>query len=209
MKPCSLWGTERDAESGSFAVMPARAAARATVIECSVIFVLFALMAFALRAWVFELRVIPSASMRPALEIGDRLLVEKLTPRWRGLRRGAVVVFVPPVTGVTPRGALVKRVVGLPGERISFRDRRVWIEGRPLAEPYLTAGTQTMPWPGQREKPTVRLIPAGSIFVLGDNRQDSTDSRHFGFVALREVIGCAILGVWPLERWRWLSPLRN
>lgn len=188
---------------------PARAAARATAVECLVIFGVFALAAFGARAWVLEVRFIPSGSMRPALQVGDRLLVEKFTPRWRPPARGAVIVFFPPVSGVAPRGALVKRVVGLPGERIAFRDRRVWIDGRPLLEPYLAPGTETKASRSQSDIQAGRLIPRGHIFVLGDNRQDSTDSRHFGFVALREVIGCAILGVWPLERWRWLLPRRG
>lgn len=179
---------------------------RATAIEYLLTFLVFMLGAYCLRAWVLEARIISSASMRPALAVGDWLLVEKLTPRWRIPVRGTVVVFFPAMPAMEARGALVKRVVALPGERIDFRGRRVWINGRPLPEPYLPAGVETIFLRGRTAGATERRVPAEHVFVLGDNRRDSTDSRHFGPVSLRKVIGSAILGFWPLERWRWLRP---
>jgi signal peptidase I len=189
--------------------MSGRAAARATAVECTFLFFAFAWAAYALRAWVFEVRFIPSVSMRPALEVGDRLLVEKMTPVWRTPPRGTVVVFFPPGSGATQRAALVKRVIALPGERITVRGVQVWIGGRRLPEDYLSP-LMTTQIRRNRGVPDIEcVVPGDSIYVMGDNRPDSTDSRHFGPVAMRDVIGRAVLGFWPLERWRWLLPRRR
>ncbi|MEB3328066.1 MAG: signal peptidase I [Candidatus Sericytochromatia bacterium] len=173
---------------------------RSKAAECGAIFVAFAGGAFLSRALVVEARYIPSGSMRPALQVGDRLLVDKLTPRWRLPHRGDVVVCRAPVTlpGLGP--ALVKRVVGLPGERLRISNRRVWVNGAPLTEPWSVAPISygepdwaALGMPGG-------VVPPDTLFVLGDNRNDSTDSHVFGPVPAPFVIGRAVLRVWPLGR---------
>lgn len=178
---------------------------RSLAAECGAIFATFALGAFLARAWVVEARFIPSGSMRPTLEVGDRLLVDKLTPCWRLPRRGEVVVCRPPVPlpGLGP--ALVKRVVGLPGERLRIRAHRLWVNGSPLAEPW---GAEPIAYPepdwGALGMPG-GVVPPDALFVLGDNRGDSTDSHVFGPVPVTCLIGRAVLRVWPLDRFGALS----
>lgn len=172
--------------------------------ECLGIFLASAAATFLARAWVVEARHIPSPSMQPGLAIGDTILVDKLTLRWRPLRRGEVVVCRPPVPVAGLGAALVKRVVALPGERLTVRDRALRINGAPLREPYRTSAIaypepdwEALGMPGGQ-------VPAEMVFVLGDNRNDSTDSHVFGPVPLANVIGRAVCRVWPLLR---LGPL--
>lgn len=168
--------------------------------ECVFIFLAAAVGTFLARAWAVEARHIPSPSMRPGLQVGDTILVDKFTLRWRPVRRGEVVVCRPPVPVAGHGAALVKRVVGLPGERVAIRDRAVWIDGVRLPEPsrippiaYPPPDWAGLGMPGGR-------VPADMLFVLGDNRNDSTDSHVFGPVPIAHVIGRAVCRVWPLLR---------
>jgi len=128
-------------------------------------------------------------SMEPTLQTNQRLVIEKLSYRLRGPRRGDVVVLHDP--GGSPE-LLIKRVVGLPGERVTVADGRVFIDGVPLDEPYLAQPTQG----GGRSW----VVPPLHIFVLGDNRGASRDSRIFGTVSLDQVIGHAIFRYWPPDQ---------
>jgi signal peptidase I len=126
-------------------------------------------------------------SMEPNLHTNERLVIEKLTYRFHGPRRGDVVVIKDP--GGSPE-LLIKRVVGLPGERVTVANSRVFIDGRPLDEPYLDQPTQGSgrSW----------IVPPFSVFVMGDNRSASRDSRVFGPVSMDEIIGRALFRFWPL-----------
>lgn len=126
-------------------------------------------------------------SMEPNLHTDERLVIEKFSYHFHGPRRGDVVVLRDP--GGSPE-LLIKRVVGLPGERVTLADGRVYIDGRPLDEPYLDQRTQGggKSW----------VVPPLSVFVMGDNRSASRDSRIFGPVALEELIGRALFRYWPL-----------
>ena len=136
---------------------------------------------------------IPSLSMYPALDNGDRVLVNKLSYRLHEIRRGDLIVFERPADeGPSQVKDLIKRVVGLGGERIEARDGRVMIDGKPLPEPYLPPGVQTT-----NLEPLV--VPDGHVFVMGDNRDDSRDSRFFGPLPEDLVIGRAFVKVWPLD----------
>lgn len=127
-------------------------------------------------------------SMEPALYEGDRVFVEKVSYRFRPPQRGDIVMLHLPQY----RDFLIKRVVGLPGEEIAIHDGHVYINGHVLLEPYLTE-----PTPG--EMPAMR-IPALHYFVLGDNRDDSNDSRYFGPVPRDYIVGRLVLRFWPPER---------
>ena len=159
--------------------------------------------ALLVQAYVVKPYRIPSESMAATLVPQDRVLVNKVVYRMRDPHRGDIVVIDSKVLDKV----LIKRVVGLPGERIALHDGAVYIDGRPLAEPYVdfTGGRreQTDPF-FDTGKPwalvTSYLIPAGHYFVMGDNREVSDDSRDWGTVPRSEIIGEAFFTYWPLSR---------
>ena len=126
------------------------------------------------------------SSMEPNLHTDQRLVVEKLSYRLHEPRRGDVVVLRMPERGPE---LLIKRVIALPGETIEIRDGLVTIDGVALAEPYLTQQTRGQYGPVQ--------VPAGHIFVMGDNRGASNDSRVFGPVEQNRIVGRAWVSYWP------------
>jgi signal peptidase I len=128
-------------------------------------------------------------SMEPNLHTDQRLVIEKLSHHFHGPRRGDVIVIHDP--GGSPE-LLIKRVIGLPGERITITDGRVYIDGTPLDEPYLAQPTQGngRSW----------IVPPLNVFVMGDNRSASRDSRIFGPVPLDQIVGHAVLRYWPPEQ---------
>jgi signal peptidase I len=153
------------------------------------------LAALGIKTWLLQAFVIPSGSMIPTLDIGDRILVNKVSYDVHAVHRGDIVVFSTPPndTGDAAIKDLVKRVIGLPGDRISSANGHVYIDGRLLQEPYLPRGTTTVGIPPQ-------TIPPGHYFVMGDNRSDSKDSRFFGPIPGKLIVGRAILRVWPINR---------
>src|SRR5690349_20560930 len=128
-------------------------------------------------------------SMEPNLLPHDRVLVNKFIYRFRTPHRGQIVVLKPPID---PSRNYIKRVVAVSGERVEIRAGRVYVNGRPLPELYLAVAT------GGTYGPVV--VPAHEVFVLGDNRGNSEDSRAFGFVPDRNLVGEAILIYWPPQR---------
>lgn len=165
------------------------------VIEWGAVLLVALGVAVAVRAFVVQTFYIPSASMEPTLMIGDRILVNKLSYHLHGIGRGDIVVFArppnePAIPGVTD---LVKRVIGLPGETISSPDGRVWIDGKPLNEPWLPKGTVTTGIRPQK-------IPPNEYFVMGDNRGDSQDSRFFGPISRSLIVGRVFFRIWPISR---------
>jgi signal peptidase I len=125
-------------------------------------------------------------SMDPNLHDSERLIIEKISYRFHPPRRGDIVVLRRPQRSVDP---LIKRVVGLPGETVTIHDAMVYIDGEPLMEPYLDQPT----WGSMA--PVV--VPEGHVFVMGDNRRSSNDSRAFGVVSLDDIVGRAWLRYWP------------
>jgi signal peptidase I len=151
-------------------------------------------LAFAVRAYVFQTYFIPTPSMEPTLLVGDRILVDKLSYHLHAVGRGDIVVFATPPKEVDPSiKDLVKRVIGLPGETISSSGGRVYIDGKPLGEPWLPPGTVTTGIATQK-------IPPNEYFVMGDNRDDSQDSRFFGPISRSLIVGKVIVRIWPLSR---------
>jgi signal peptidase I len=131
--------------------------------------------------------------MMPTLNVSDRVLVNKLSYKLHDVHRGDLVVFErPPGEATDDIKDLIKRVIALGGETIELRDGRIVIDGRLLEEPYLPEGTETT----SLERLTV---PEGQVFVMGDNRDDSRDSRFFGPIDESLIVGRAFLRVWPLS----------
>lgn len=164
--------------------------------ENIVILVLALGLALTLRAFVAEPRYIPSASMVPTLAMGDRLVVEKISYRFRSPERGEIVVFDPPpllqIQGFTKDQAFIKRVIGEPGQLLEVKDGLVYLNQEPLTEAY-TAERPAYEW-GPKE------IPDRQLFVMGDNRNNSNDSHIWGFLPADNVIGRAVFRFWPLNR---------
>jgi signal peptidase I len=152
------------------------------------------LLAFLIKTFVMQTFFIPSGSMEHTLEINDRLLVNKLAYDFGSIHHGDIVVFKRP-PGETDQSItdLIKRVIALPGDTIESRNGLVYVNGEPVAEPYLATGMPTNNLPPTK-------IPEGKIFVMGDNRTNSTDSRVFGPIDKDLVIGKASFRIWPPSR---------
>ena len=159
-------------------------------------------LALLLRWAVIEPRWIPSGSMLPTLQLQDRVLVEKLRPHLkRPLADGSIVVFhAPPAlvaAGYDPRSALIKRVIGGPGEVIEVRGGQLLRNGDAVEEPWRQEAI------GYSFGPVT--VPEGHLLVLGDNRNASLDSHLWGPLPQEQVIGTAVLRYWPLKRF---GPIR-
>ncbi len=159
-------------------------------------------LALVLRSVLFQAYYIRFTSMEPTLGNGDRVLVNKLGYDLNDVNRGDLVVFERP-SGVSGRQEddLIKRVIALPGEVIKFVGGDVYINGRRLHEPYLhspgiTAGNVPSGCAAIVEGGC--LIGTGDVFVMGDNRANSTDSRSFGPISERLIVGHAFLRLWPV-----------
>lgn len=186
---------------------PGKAASRRrrrALIEWGVILVAVVLGTILLRTFVVQSFYIPSGSMLPTLQVGDRIIVDKLSYRFHDPHRGDIVVFARPPLEDQAYADLVKRVIGLPGETVSSQNGQVYINGKQLHEPWLPSGTQsyTGALAGGDSHPEFDLpgpvkIPPGDYYVMGDNRRDSEDSRFFGPIARSLIVGRAVAVVWP------------
>jgi signal peptidase I len=180
------------------------------VLEWSVVIVAAVLLAFGVRTYVAQMFYIPSGSMLPTLQVGDRIVVDKLAYRVGSVHRGDIVVFARPPLVDADYTDLVKRVIGLPGETIGLLDGHVTIDGKILGEPWL-------PHPEPQSEPSSLpdgfslthpyTIPANHYFVMGDNRPDSEDSRYFGPIPGSLIVGKMVVRVWPIDRTVWLGAL--
>lgn len=174
-------------------------------------------MAVLVKTFLVQPFYIPSESMLPTIEVNDRVMVNKLAYRFGEPQRGDIVVFLNPsltdaeldesipeavirsvleAVGVRTRGQddLIKRVVAVAGETVSVENGRVEVGGVALDEPYVATGGAAM---GDFEPVTV---PEGHVFVMGDNRNSSLDSRRFGTIPVDEIVGEALVRIWPLDR---------
>ncbi|MFH2040836.1 MAG: signal peptidase I [Chloroflexota bacterium] len=132
-------------------------------------------------------------SMRPTLEDGEFILVNRLAYKFGTPKRGEIIVFRSPVV---PDEDLIKRVIGLPGDVVEVTAGVVYVNGSPLVEPYIAA----LPvYSGKWE------VVDGYLFVLGDNRNDSSDSHSWGLVPMQNVVGRSILIYWPFNEWDMLN----
>lgn len=174
-----------------------------------VVLVVALLVALGIRTFVLQQFYISGPSMETTLFQPNRVLVNKLSYRFGDIDRGDVVVF----DRVTSNGRdvqhddLIKRVIGLPGESVSIKGCVVYVDDKQLDEPYLPdRDTQQSDLVSRCRQPEMAAvsIPAGQVFVLGDNRPQSMDSRVFGPVDKKSIIGRAFVVIWPISRWRWL-----
>jgi signal peptidase I len=177
------------------------------IVELVSVVLVAILFAVLLRTFVVATYSIPSGSMEPTLQIGDRIVVNKLSYHLHGVDRGNIVVFsTPPAEDCAgqPVADLVKRVIGLPGEIISLADGRVYINGHVLPEPYLPADARNETYPGPTNAAYslnhAYRIPAGEVFVMGDNRSQSCDSRYWGTIRESTIVGKVDIRIWPLSR---------
>jgi signal peptidase I len=166
--------------------------------EWVVVIVGAVVVALLVRHFVVQSYKIPSGSMHPTLLEGDRVLVNRLSYRLHDVNRGDVIVFSRPDTSPAAPGEpadLIKRVIALPGETIVARDGIVYVDDRAIEEPYLPDGTQTL----ELDQPVT--VPDGEVFVMGDNRTNSSDSRYIGTIPIDSIQGRAFAVIWPFGRW--------
>lgn len=158
--------------------------------------VLTLIIFFVIQTFVAQPYRVEQQSMERTLEPDQYVLVDKLTPRFDDYSRGDIVVFEPPDAWVQggPRTPFIKRVIGLPGETVEIKDGKVWIDGTPLDESY----TYDLEPTTATEEPARWVVPAGELFVMGDHRAASADSRAFGPIARSTIIGRAWLRYWPV-----------
>ncbi len=168
--------------------------ARGCLLEAVETLVLTLIIFLVIQNFVAQPYQVEQQSMENTLLPNQYVLVDKLTPRFDSYKRGDIVVFTPPgqEPGSTP---YIKRVIGLPGDVVDLRNGHVFINGQEISEPYVYPGQVTEPLNGQSHW----VVPPGSLFVMGDHRENSSDSRVFGPVPIANVIGRAWLRYWPLN----------
>jgi signal peptidase I len=162
-------------------------------------------LALLIRIFVAEPRYIPSDSMLPTLQVGDRLVIEKLSYRFHRPKTGDIIVFEPPeslqkqlqLQGYGKDQAFIKRVIGKPGEVVSIENGKVYLNKKPLDEKYI-AEPPDYKWGPKK-------VPKDQLFVMGDNRNNSNDSHIWGFLPQKNVIGRACFRFWPFNRIRAIS----
>jgi len=188
------------------------------------------LVAILIKTFLFQAFYIPSSSMEDTLEINDRVLVNKLAYQVGDMAQGDVIVFDDPRGGfeqpeesvvdsalrnvfesiglAAPRSEFIKRIIGLPGDRITIADGVVSVNGVVLDEAsYLKPGSTTEPAAREIQgcmndpSTTACVVPDGHLFVMGDNRNSSQDSRVFGPIPAEDVVGKAFVIIWPPGRW--------
>jgi signal peptidase I len=182
------------------------------------------LLAVGVRTFVAEPRFIPSSSMEPTLQIDDRLIIEKVSYYFRKPVRGEIVIFNPPPSPVIPDTSKVyiKRVIGLPGDRISIQSGKVYVNSKALIEPYIAEppaynlpSNDNLPKSDPRSEcsrcfdlkeinqdrnlPSF-TVPPGKYWVMGDNRNNSEDSHIWGFLPQENIVGRAYFRYWPFDR---------
>jgi signal peptidase I len=208
--------TESDVEPISLDVAPTghrrrrrKRSALHNTIEWVIVLGAALVVALVVKTWLFQAFYIPSASMVPTLEIGDRVLVNKLSYDLHEVNRGDIVVFSAGPNEQWQKAGiddLVKRVIALPGETISeCQTGRVCIDDRLLEESYLPDGTTTnisgeIPGCDESSPPDGCTVPAGSFFVMGDNRSQSADGRIHGPIKGSSIVGRVFVRIWPLDR---------
>ena len=149
------------------------------------------ILSWGLRSTVVEAVTIPTGSMLPTIQLQDRLVVDELSYKLSEIKRGDVIVFHPLATVDSSGDLWIKRVIGVPGDKVEIKEGMVLVNDQALTEPY------EMAKPNYTFGPLV--IPKDSYFVLGDNRNDSVDSHYWGVLPAKNVVGRALFRYWPLK----------
>ncbi|MEA5534148.1 signal peptidase I [Crocosphaera sp. XPORK-15E] len=160
------------------------------------ILVIALILAFIIRTFIAEPRYIPSESMSPTLETGDRLVVEKVSYYFHPPQPGDIIVFEPPIQlqlqGYKKEQAFIKRIIAKGGETVAVNNGKVYLNNQPLDEKYILESPHYNLEPVQ--------VPEGYLFVMGDNRNNSNDSHVWGFLPEKNVIGNAVFRFFPFNR---------
>jgi signal peptidase I len=162
------------------------------MIETVIIVVAAFVLAILIQQFIVKPFAIPSPSMEPTLVEGDRVLVNRLSYHFRSPERGDVIVFHPPL--IEDSEPYIKRVVAIAGDRVSLHDGQIWLNGVAQEEPFI----KEHPILGDFAEVT---ISEGCVWVMGDNRNNSGDSRRFGEVSTDRIIGAAFAIYWPPSQW--------
>jgi signal peptidase I len=176
---------------------PARPSTSRNIVEWMVILGGALLVAFIVKTFLFQAFFIPSPSMVPTLQVHDRVLVNKLSYRLHDVRRGDVVVFERPANEPGTIRDLIKRVVAIEGDTVETRGDTLYVNDEPVRESYVktsSIGTAV----------ARRTIPTDQVWVMGDNRTNSSDSRVFGPIDEKSIVGRAFVKIWPLGSFRLL-----
>ena len=149
------------------------------------------IIAFIVITFIGQVTVVRGASMEPTLHDRERLIANKISYRFEPPERNEIIIFKPPI-GI--KRNYIKRIIGIPGDKIEIVNGKIYVNDQVLEEPYVKHRSyENMP-------PTI--VPADSFFVLGDNRPNSSDSRYWGFVPRKNVVGKAWVVFWPLNKIR-------
>jgi len=174
--------------------------ARSWIIEWVAIIVVAILVAFVIRTYVVQTFYIPSGSMEPTLQVGDRILVSKLSTEFGSVHIGDILVFKTPPKEATagcegpPVPFLVKRVVGLPGDHLVSRGDTIYVNGKVLDQTWSHVASL-----GAKPVPNL-TVPINTYYMMGDNEPQSCDSRYWGPLPANLVVGKALMRIWPLSR---------
>lgn len=210
--------TDKPADSFSYGERKPRRKPFAFLRELPGLIIIAFLLALLIKSFLIQAFYIPSQSMEPTLEVGDRVLVNKVVLRFRDPHRGEVIVFENPQAVEPDRNPLsafwnwlteglgfssnpekdfIKRVIGLPGETIEVNRGKVFINGKPIDEPYLNQQADLSDFGPFK-------VPAGQFFMMGDNRANSQDSRStLGPIPEDKIVGKAFIVLWPPSRFEW------
>jgi signal peptidase I len=184
-------------DTGPAGAGPRRRRRRRALAETAIMILAAVLLAGLVRAFAYQTFWIPSTSMVPTLAVNDRIVVQKAFFTWHDLREGDIVVFThPPLDDCAgpQHDDLVKRVIALPGQTIYSSGNTIYINGRPLAEPYLPRHDPLGLPIASAQRPY--RVPPGEFYLLGDNRAISCDSRYWGPVKGSTIIGKVVLVLW-------------
>ena len=187
---------ERSSQASTESVPRARRTSRQrAVLEWIAILLVAVAVSFFMRTYALQTFYIPSGSMEPTLQIGDRIIVSKLSLDIGAIHRGDILVFkAPPAEHCgDPVTDLVKRVIGLPGDHLTSRGNTIYVNGAALKETWTHYEPLSTPI-GQV------TVPANQYFMMGDNHPNSCDSRMWGTVPRSDIIGRAFLRIWPIAR---------
>lgn len=155
-----------------------------------IVLIAFAL-SWVLRTYVVEARKIPTGSMLPTIQLNDRVIVDKFYFKYFDhLRPGDIIVFRPPPSAHATDD-FIKRVVGMPGDKVEIKDHKTYVNGQVLSEPYITDQSNTNFGP--------IIVPQGDVFVMGDNRNNSDDSRVWGPLPMQNITARTLFRYWPLS----------